>query len=62
MIKMIYFVLGFLIVYRYHIKEIIIKQSLTMIVTKMIGALNFEVDKVITSDDFCNISVIIDVL
>jgi hypothetical protein len=25
-----------------------------MIVTKMIGALNFEVDKVITSDDFCN--------
>jgi hypothetical protein len=46
-----------------------------MIVTKMIGALNFEVDKVITSDDFCNffvsflmifdfcnISVIIDVL
>ena len=46
------FCFGISIVYRYHIKEFISKQSLTMSVTKMIDDLNFEVDKVITLDIF----------
>ena len=47
-----HFCFGISIVYRYHIKEFISKQSLTMSVTKMIDDLNFEVDKVITLDIF----------
>ena len=40
-------------VYGHYIKELIIKQSLTIIVTKKrVGVLNFEFDKAITSDEF----------
>ena len=60
-----HFCFGISIVYRYHIKEFISKQSLTMSVTKMIDDLNFEVDKVITLDIFvifvifCNFDVFV---